>query len=161
MQCLFDLLGEPMLSMGIKLVLKYQGNAALAVDEDDRCFDGRCGGNRGHRGKTATVDMQVSDGRIQDILRLFVKSDEAPMSGPVTLRAQATIPPGDRAVLDQSGLARLPEATMTTIRQPCSPDTSCCARGSQRSPLFRSGCLGHPLRCMVPTICSRKGLISI
>jgi hypothetical protein len=51
-------------------------------------------GTPGHQGKTATVDMQVSDGRIQDILRLFVKSDEAPMSGLVSLRARATIPPG-------------------------------------------------------------------
>jgi hypothetical protein len=51
-------------------------------------------GTSGHEGKTATVDMQVSNGRIQDILRLFVKSEEAPMSGAVTLRAKATIPPG-------------------------------------------------------------------
>ncbi len=50
-------------------------------------------GAPGHKGKTATVDMQVSNGRIQDILRLFVKSDEAPMSGTVSLRARATIPP--------------------------------------------------------------------
>ena len=51
-------------------------------------------GTAGNKGKTATVEMQVSDGRIQDILRLFVKSDEAPMSGVVSLRARATIPPG-------------------------------------------------------------------
>ena len=58
-------------------------------------------GTGGHKGKTATVDMRVSDGRIQDILRLFVKSDEAPMSGPVTLRARATIPPGTAPFLNK------------------------------------------------------------
>jgi AsmA-like C-terminal region len=51
-------------------------------------------GTPGRKGKTATVDMQVRNGRIQDILRLFVKSDESPMSGAVSLRARATIPPG-------------------------------------------------------------------
>jgi len=51
-------------------------------------------GTSGDKGKTATLDMQVSSGRIQDLLRMFVKSDEAPMSGKVDLRARATIPPG-------------------------------------------------------------------
>ena len=51
-------------------------------------------GTPGSKGKTATVDLQVSNGRIQDILRMFVTSDEAPMSGAVSLSAQTTIPPG-------------------------------------------------------------------
>jgi len=51
-------------------------------------------GTPGHEGKTATVDLQISNGRIQDILRLFVTSDEAPMSGAISLSAQTTIPPG-------------------------------------------------------------------
>ena len=55
---------------------------------------GSVAGTPGHKGKTAIVDMQVSNGRIQDILRLFVKSDEAPMSGAVSLRGRATILPG-------------------------------------------------------------------
>ena len=55
---------------------------------------GSVAGTPGHKGKTAIVDMQVNNGRIQDILRLFVKSDEAPMSGAVSLRGRATIPPG-------------------------------------------------------------------
>jgi hypothetical protein len=56
-------------------------------------------GTPDHEGKTATVDLQVSNGRIQDILRLFVTSDEAPMSGAVSLRAHVMIPPGAKPFL--------------------------------------------------------------
>ena len=55
---------------------------------------GKVVGTPSQKGKTATVDMQVSNGRIEDILRMFTKSDEAPMSGAVSLKARATIPPG-------------------------------------------------------------------
>ena len=52
-----------------------------------------------HKGKTAIVDMEARNGRIQDLLRLFVTSDEPPMSGAVSLRARATIPPGKGSFL--------------------------------------------------------------
>ena len=61
-------------------------------------------GTPGHKGRTATLDMQVSNGRIQDLLRMFVKSDEAPMSGAVSLRARATIPPGTGPFLQKVAL---------------------------------------------------------
>jgi hypothetical protein len=51
------------------------------------------------------VDLQVSNGRIQDILRLFVTSDEAPMSGTVSLRARVTIPPGAKPFLKKVELS--------------------------------------------------------
>jgi hypothetical protein len=73
-------------------VILQQGNSNFK--ETAVTSKGSVVGTSGHEAKTATVDMQVSNGRIQDILRLFVKSEEAPMSGAVTLRAQATIPPG-------------------------------------------------------------------
>jgi hypothetical protein len=49
--------------------------------------------------KTALIDLSVSNGRIEDILRLFVKADRPPMSGSVTLQARAEIPPGERPFL--------------------------------------------------------------
>jgi hypothetical protein len=60
---------------------------------------GGVAGTPDQEGKTATVDMQVSNGRIEDILRLFVTSNESPMSGAVSLRARATVPPGPEPFL--------------------------------------------------------------
>src|SRR5205807_10456142 len=40
------------------------------------------------KGKTALIDLTSSNARIENILRLFVKEDRAPMSGSVTLRSE-------------------------------------------------------------------------
>jgi hypothetical protein len=49
----------------------------------------------GGQGKTALIDLKANNGRIEDILRLFVKADRPPMSGSVTLQAKTEIPPGE------------------------------------------------------------------
>jgi hypothetical protein len=51
-------------------------------------------GHRGQKGKTTTLSVNVSDGRIEDILRLFVDEKTSPMSGAVSLRAKFLWPPG-------------------------------------------------------------------
>src|SRR5438552_14877527 len=48
----------------------------------------------GQKGKEAVIQMASSAGRIQDLLRLFIKSPRAPMYGVVSFRATTTIPPG-------------------------------------------------------------------
>ncbi len=53
------------------------------------------------KGKTALIDLTSSNARIEEILQLFVKEDRAPMSGSVTLRAKAEIPPGHRRFLEK------------------------------------------------------------
>jgi hypothetical protein len=60
---------------------------------------GSIAGSPGGQGKTALIDLRASDGRIEDILRLFVKADRPPMSGNVTLQAKTEIPPGGRPFL--------------------------------------------------------------
>ena len=52
----------------------------------------------GH-GKTALINLHAKDGRIEDMLGLFISTDRAPMSGKVSLQAQVEIPPGDEAFL--------------------------------------------------------------
>jgi AsmA-like C-terminal region len=47
----------------------------------------------GQEGKTAAVDLAVEQGRIQDLLRLFVSADRPPLEGPVNLRAHIVLPP--------------------------------------------------------------------
>jgi hypothetical protein len=62
---------------------------------------GSIAGSSSGPGKAALIDLSVSNGRIEDILRLFVKADRPPMSGSITLHAKTQIPPGDRPFLDK------------------------------------------------------------
>ncbi len=55
----------------------------------------------GGQGKTALIDLRASNGRIEDILHLFVKADRSPMSGSVTLQVRTEIPPGERPFLEK------------------------------------------------------------
>jgi AsmA-like C-terminal region len=55
----------------------------------------------GGQSKTALIDLRVKNGRIEDILGLFVKAKRAPMSGSVTLQARTEIPPGERPFLEK------------------------------------------------------------
>jgi AsmA-like C-terminal region len=55
----------------------------------------------GPHGKTTSLDMSVTNGRLQDLLRLFVKANRAPMNGLISLRAKATVPPGKELFLEK------------------------------------------------------------
>ena len=46
----------------------------------------------GHKKKVALLDLTSRQGRIEDILSLFVKEDRAPMSGPTSFKAKVEIP---------------------------------------------------------------------
>ncbi len=52
-------------------------------------------------GKTALIDLSARNGRIEDLLRLFVKADRPPMSGSVTLQAKTELPAGERPFLEK------------------------------------------------------------
>jgi len=53
------------------------------------------------KGRTVTIDMQVHDGRIEDLLALAIRAPKPVMTGRVALRASMTLPPGDRPVADR------------------------------------------------------------
>lgn len=55
----------------------------------------------GQPGKNVSVELAAKDGRIQDILLLFAKSQRAPMSGVTSFHAQVFIPPGSRPFLEK------------------------------------------------------------
>lgn len=55
----------------------------------------------GEKEKNASIDLSAKNARIEDILGLFVKKDRSPMSGAVTLRANAQIPSGDWNFLEK------------------------------------------------------------
>jgi hypothetical protein len=50
----------------------------------------------GPRRKITSLDLNVSNGRIQDVLRLFVKEPRSPIVGAISFRAHVTIPPEGR-----------------------------------------------------------------
>ena len=47
-------------------------------------------------GKVTDLDLNVSNGRIQDVLRMFIKEPRSPIVGVISFRAQAKIPPEGR-----------------------------------------------------------------
>jgi hypothetical protein len=60
---------------------------------------GSVAGTAQGKGKTALIDLSSNNGRIEDMVGLFVKAKRAPMSGAVTLHAKVEIPSGDRPFL--------------------------------------------------------------
>jgi AsmA-like protein len=63
--------------------------------------EGSVAGRPGESGKTGAVELAAKDGRIQDILLLFARSERAPMSGTVNFHAKVFIPPGRRPFLEK------------------------------------------------------------
>jgi len=61
--------------------------------------EGDVAGRKDVKGKTAIIHMASSEGRIQDLLRLFIRAPRAPMDGAVSFRATVTVPPGKTAFL--------------------------------------------------------------
>jgi len=62
---------------------------------------GSVAGNIAQPGKVASIELGATDGRIQDLLLLFARSDRSPMSGNVSFRAKVSIPPGKRSFLER------------------------------------------------------------
>ncbi len=62
---------------------------------------GSVAGTKERKGKSALLDLTARQGRIEDILALFVKERRAPMSGAVAFKARAEIPPGKEPFLDK------------------------------------------------------------
>jgi hypothetical protein len=63
--------------------------------------EGSVAGRAGQPGKTGAVELGAKDGRIQDILLLFGRSERAPMCGTVNFHAKIFIPPGRRSFLEK------------------------------------------------------------
>jgi hypothetical protein len=53
-------------------------------------------GQPGQQGKVTSVDLNVSRGRIQDLLRIFVRAPRPPFTGVISFQAHAKVPPEGR-----------------------------------------------------------------
>jgi hypothetical protein len=58
-------------------------------------------GTPGRKGRTVTLHVKIDKGRIEDLMRLSVKSKQPPMVGDVALHADFTLPPGEADVVDK------------------------------------------------------------
>jgi hypothetical protein len=76
-------------------------NVAATFGKTRVWSQGSVAGGTGQPGKTASVELAAKDGRIQDMLLLFARSDRAPMSGVVSFHARVSIPPGKRPFLEK------------------------------------------------------------
>lgn len=63
--------------------------------------EGAIAGSKQSRGKEVNLHLASRDGRIEDLLRLFVTAPRAPMSGSVSLDSHATLPSGNEGFLDK------------------------------------------------------------
>jgi AsmA-like C-terminal region len=63
--------------------------------------NGQIASEPGERRKTTSLDLAVKDGRIQDVLRLFVKEMHPPLNGTANLRAHVIVPPEGRQFLEE------------------------------------------------------------
>lgn len=68
--------------------------AAALVGDTTIVARGRIAPAQTGQGKTAGLDFTVEDGRIEDVLLLFVKDRRAPLMGITSFRARVTLPPG-------------------------------------------------------------------
>jgi hypothetical protein len=59
---------------------------------------------QGVKGKLTQLQFTSHQGRIEDILGLFVKAPRSPMSGPISLRAHVEIPSGSQTFLERVNL---------------------------------------------------------
>ncbi len=55
----------------------------------------------GVEGRTVTLDVDMEQGRLEDVLRLAVDADPPPMTGALKLTTKFVLPPGDRDVVDK------------------------------------------------------------
>ncbi|MGH9809386.1 MAG: AsmA-like C-terminal region-containing protein, partial [Terriglobia bacterium] len=56
-------------------------------------------GKPGDKGKTIKLDINVKDARLEDMLRLAVKSDKPAMTGALSFKTKFLLPPGDIDVI--------------------------------------------------------------
>ncbi|MGH9530319.1 MAG: AsmA-like C-terminal region-containing protein [Terriglobales bacterium] len=66
---------------------------------------GKIAATPGRKGKTATIDLEARNGRIEDILRMFTKEARPPMAGEVSFKGKAVLPPGTARFLRKIEMA--------------------------------------------------------
>lgn len=59
------------------------------------------GAPKGHHGRTVTLDIVMDKARIEDIMKMAVKTPTPPMTGDLKLTTKFLLPPGEKDVVDR------------------------------------------------------------
>jgi hypothetical protein len=93
-------------------------------------------GKPGQKGKTTSLDVQVDNGRLQDLLQLFVTTKHPPMNGAMSFKAHISVAPQGRPFLTELTLLGdfgIGEGTFTKPSMQTRVDTmSQSARGEKK-----------------------------
>ncbi len=82
----------------------YLNEVIAHFDDTTVEFKGSVTGQEGTSGKTATLDMASGNGRIQDLLDLFISSKTPPMTGSVSFSGHVVLPPGTEPLIQRMKL---------------------------------------------------------
>ncbi len=69
--------------------------------ETDLICRGTIAGQPGVKGKTVTLHVETKTGRIEDLMRLAVKTDKPVMTGPTRFNTEFVLPPGHQDVMSK------------------------------------------------------------
>jgi len=85
----------------------------------DVTTDGEVASKPGEHGKTITLDVDIEQARVQDVLSLAAKSEPALLTGQLKLKAKLVLPPGKDTVLQKmllNGRFNISDARFTDER---------------------------------------------
>jgi AsmA-like C-terminal region len=98
---------------------------------------GSVAGKQGQKGKTTSLDVQVDNGRLQDLLQLFVTTKHPPMNGAMSFKVHISVPRQGRPFLTELTLLGdfgIDEGTFTKPSMQTRVDTlSQSARGASKA----------------------------
>ena len=86
-----DTLLHPVTARLLNTVIVAQGGVVKPQDKD-------------RKGKEIALDVTVDQGRIEDLLRLAVKSDKPPLTGAINFHTKFDLPPGEGDLSDRLNL---------------------------------------------------------
>jgi AsmA-like C-terminal region len=66
--------------------------------------DGKVAGTPGVKGKTVSLDVTVEKARVEDLLRLAVRSSKPVLTGVINFKTKFVLPPGDRDIAEKLNL---------------------------------------------------------
>jgi uncharacterized protein involved in outer membrane biogenesis len=79
----------------------YLNSVSAKLGDTPMLAAGRITGTPGAKGRTIAVTVTIDDGRMEDLLKLAVKSERPLVTGAVALKTDMTLPPGEPAVIDR------------------------------------------------------------
>lgn len=74
-------------------------DATARFDNTAVAFAGAVAGTAAEDRKAVSMDIAIANGRVEDVLRLFISDKQSPMTGDVTLRAHFDLPPQHQSFL--------------------------------------------------------------